>query len=194
LIPITENQLLTGKLEVTNEPYAISKIAGIKLAESYRLQYGLNVISLMPTNLYGPGDNFDPQNSHVLPALIQRFHKAKVENVKEVTCWGDGSPLREFLYVEDLADAAIFCMQNYNEIEFINVGTGVDISIKDLAELISEIIGYKGSILWDKSNPNGTHQKTLDVTKLTNLGWTPKTELSEGIRRTYEWFLSNFEL
>lgn len=184
--PLKESYLLTGLLESTNEPYAIAKIAGIKLCESYRLQYGCNFISVMPTNLYGPNDNYDLNNSHVLPALLRKFHAAKIDNLPNVTIWGSGSPLREFLHVDDLADACYFLMQNYNEAELVNIGTGTDISIKDLALLIKKISGYEGKLEFDATKPDGTPRKLMDVTKLHNLGWKHKISLEEGIKMVYK--------
>jgi GDP-L-fucose synthase len=186
--PITEDQLMTGPLEPTNDAYAIAKIAGIKLCQAYREQHGFNAISLMPTNLYGPNDNFDLQNSHVLPALIRKFHEAKESNAPYVECWGDGSPMREFLHVDDLAEACFRCMISYNDSEIINVGTGEDLTIKELTELISIIIGYKGEIKWDDSKPNGTLRKVLNVDKIKSLGWSPKIGIRQGIYETYEWY------
>ncbi len=183
--PLKESYLLTGTLEYTNEPYAIAKIAGIKLCESYRLQYGCNFISVMPTNLYGPNDNYDLNNSHVLPALLRKFHAAKVENKPDVVVWGSGSPLREFLHVDDLADACYFLMQNYNEAELVNIGTGTDITIKDLALLVKKISGYEGKLEFDATKPDGTPRKLMDVTKLHNLGWQHKISLEEGIKMVY---------
>lgn len=183
--PIREDSLLTGPLEPTNEAYAIAKIAGIRLADGYRSQYGRRWISAMPTNIYGPGDNFDLATSHVLPALIHRFHDAKESGADSVTLWGDGSALREFLYSDDLAEASMFLLDNYDEPGPINVGFGEEISIKDLAELIGEIVGFSGDIKWDNSKPNGTPRKFLDSTRIRDLGWTPKVGLVEGIKRTY---------
>lgn len=183
--PLKESYLLTGLLESTNEPYAIAKIAGIKLCESYRLQYGCNFISVMPTNLYGPNDNYDLNNSHVLPALLRKFHAAKVDNKPTVTIWGSGSPLREFLHVDDLADACYFLMENYNDIELVNIGTGTDITIKDLATLIMKISGYQGKLEFDASKPDGTPRKLMDVSKLHNLGWKHKISLEQGIKMVY---------
>jgi len=191
IVPIDEWQLLTGPLEPTNDAYAIAKIAGIKMCQSYKEQYNFNAISLMPTNLYGPNDNFDDKSSHVLPAFINRFHKAKIENQKEVVCWGDGSPMREFLHVDDLAKACLFLMSCYDSSEIINVGTGTDTTIKHLAETIANIVGYKGSISWDSSKPNGTARKVLNVEKINSLGWKASTELQDGIKSTYEWYLRN---
>jgi GDP-L-fucose synthase len=189
--PIKEDSLLTGELEPTNEPYAIAKIAGIKMCQSYNRQHGTEFISAMPTNLYGPGDNFDPETSHVLPALIRKFHEAKENGREKVTLWGTGSPKREFLYVDDLADSCVFLMNNYNENEPINIGTGQDISIQELAEMIKGITGFQGEIEWDTSKPDGTPRKLLDVSRLHNLGWQHQTELKDGIQRTYEWYLNN---
>ena len=180
--PITEDQLLGGHLEPSNDSYAIAKIAGIKMCQAYRKQYGFNAISLMPTNLYGPNDNYDLDSSHVLPAMIRKFHEAK----DKVTLWGDGSAMREFLYVDDLAEAAFKCMVNYDSEEIINVGTGKDITIKELAETIADVVGFKGEIVWDKSKPNGTPRKVLNVDKIKSLGWKPKVGLREGIEKTYE--------
>ncbi len=190
--PIKEKYLLTGPLEPTNEAYAIAKISGLKLCEFYRQQYGCDFISAMPTNLYGPGDNFDLKTSHVLPAMIRKFHDAKVNEKSKVTLWGTGKPRREFLFVDDLADALLFIMKNYSDAGHINVGTGRDIEIRELAELVSGIVGFRGEIEWDVAKPDGTPRKQLDVTKLNNLGWTEKTRLKDGIARTYQWFLDNF--
>jgi GDP-L-fucose synthase len=186
--PITEDQLLTGPLEPTNDAYAIAKIAGIKMCQAYKEQYGFNAISLMPTNLYGPNDNFDLQSSHVLPALISKFHIAKESHAPAVICWGDGSPMREFLHVDDLAEACFRCMISYNDSEIINVGTGEDLSIKELTKLISIIVGYDGAVLWDDSNPNGTLRKVLNVDKIKSLEWRPKIGIRQGIYDTYEWY------
>ncbi len=186
--PIKEEYLLTGLLEPTNDAYAIAKIAGIKMCQSYNIQYGTNFISLMPTNLYGPNDNFDLESSHVLPALIRKFHDAKESNSPSVTLWGSGSPRREFLHVDDLAEAAIFLMNNYNDPDIINVGTGEDISIKELAELIRNTVGYTGEIEWDTTKPDGTMQKILDVSKIKSLSWKHKIELKDGIETTYNWY------
>jgi GDP-L-fucose synthase len=188
--PIKEEYLLTGSLEHTNEPYAIAKIAGIKLCENYREQYGANYISVMPTNLYGINDNYHPQNSHVLPALIRRFHEAKLSGAAEVTIWGSGTPRREFLYADDLADACLFLMENYNEKEIVNIGCGEDVSIKELAETVKEVTGFKGSLVFDTSRPDGTPRKLLDVTKATALGWRYKTPLEAGIKTAYQDFLA----
>ena len=189
--PLKESYLLTGELEKTNEAYALAKISGLKYCEFLNRQYGADFISLMPTNLYGPNDNYHPEHSHVLPALIRRFHEAKENNLDSVTCWGDGSPMREFLYVDDLADLCIFLMNNYSGNETVNAGTGKEISIKDLTELVAKIVGYKGEIKWDTSKPNGTPRKLLDVSKTLNMGWKYKTELEDGIRLSYEDFLNN---
>jgi len=186
--PLNEDSLLTGPLEYTNEPYAIAKIAGIKMIESYRLQYGDNYISVMPTNLYGINDNYHPENSHVLPALIRRFHEAKVSGTPSVSIWGSGTPLREFMYADDLADACVFLMNNYNEEQFVNIGVGEDISIKDLALMIKEVVGYEGQLEFDSSKPDGTPRKLMDVSKLKGLGWEAKTNLKEGISLAYEDF------
>ena len=182
--PIKEEYLMTGPLEPTNDAYAIAKIAGIKMCQAYRKQYGFNAISLMPTNLYGPNDNFDLETSHVLPALIRKFHEAK----DTVTLWGDGSPMREFLHVDDLADACFTAMLKYDESEPINVGTGEDVTIKELANSISDVVGFSGGIDWDTSKPNGTPRKVLNVDKMKSLGWEPKISLKEGIKSTYEWY------
>jgi GDP-L-fucose synthase len=186
--PITEDQLMTGPLEPTNDAYAIAKIAGIKMCQAYREQYGFNAISLMPTNLYGPNDNFDLNSSHVLPAMIRKFHEAKESNKPYVECWGNGSPMREFLHVDDLAEACFRCMISYNDSQIINVGTGEDLTIKELTELISIIIGYNGEIKWDDSKPNGTPKKVLNVDKIKSLGWSPKIGIRQGIYETYEWY------
>lgn len=188
--PLKEEYLLTGTLEPTNEPYAIAKIAGIKMCESYRAQYNCNFISVMPTNLYGINDNYHPQNSHVLPALIRRFHEAKVAKSPSVEIWGTGTPLREFMFSDDLADACYFLMQSYSEPEFINIGTGADLSIKDLALLIKSIVGYEGELKFDSSKPDGTPRKLMDVSKLHSLGWKHKIELTEGIDLAYKDYLS----
>lgn len=187
--PIKEEYLLTGLLEKTNEPYAIAKITGIKLCQTFREQYGANFISVMPTNLYGKNDNYHPENSHVLPALIRRFHEAKQQGLKEVVIWGSGSPKREFLFAEDLAEACLFLMNNYNEKEIINIGCGEDITIKDLATLIKEITGFTGNLIFDTTKPDGTPRKLLDVTKINKLGWHYKTKLKDGIQIAYQDFL-----
>ena len=183
-VPIKEDQLLTGPLEETNDAYAIAKIAGIKMCESYREQYGFQTVSVMPCNLYGVNDNFHPDNSHVIPGMIRKFSEAD----KTVTLWGDGSPKREFLYVDDLADACIYLMNNYYDSGIINVGTGVDIEIKELAETISDVVGFSGKIEWDDSKPNGTMRKVMDVSKIKSLGWEPKVSLKDGLKKTYEYF------
>ncbi len=191
--PISEDSLLTGALEPTNEWYAIAKIAGIKMCQAYRRQYGFNAISLMPTNLYGPKDNFHPENSHVLPALLRRFHEAKEEEKTQVTVWGTGKPKREFIYVDDLADAAVFLMENYDSEEIINVGVGEDVSIGELSELIKKTVGFIGNINFDTSKPDGTPRKLLNISRLKALGWSPKTSLAEGIKLTYAWFLEHLD-
>ncbi|OYD45710.1 GDP-fucose synthetase [Sphingobacterium cellulitidis] len=188
--PLKEDYLLTGTLEPTNEPYAIAKIAGIKMVESYRLQYDDNYISVMPTNLYGINDNYHPENSHVLPALIRKFHEAKINYSPTVNIWGSGNPLREFMYADDLADACVFLMENYNDLQFVNIGVGEDISIRDLAELIKEVVGFQGELEFDSSKPDGTPRKLMDVSKLHSLGWKAKTSLKDGIKLAYEDFLS----
>ena len=188
--PMTESCLLTSSLEQTNEAYALAKISGLKYCEYLNRQYGTDYISVMPTNLYGPNDNYDPHRSHVLPALIARFHKAKTEGVKSVTCWGDGSPLREFLYVDDLADLCLFLMNNYSGNETVNAGSGKEITIKDLSEMVARIVGYTGEILWDNTKPNGTPRKLLDVSKAAKMGWTYSTELEDGIALAYQDYLS----
>ncbi|MGP1446122.1 MAG: GDP-L-fucose synthase family protein [Candidatus Limimorpha sp.] len=189
--PMKESYLLTGALEQTNEAYALAKISGLKYCEFLNRQYGTDYISVMPTNLYGPNDNYHPTHSHVLPALIRRFHEAKSNNLKSVTCWGDGSPLREFLYVDDLANLCVFLMNRYSGSETVNAGTGKELTIRELTGLVAKVIGYRGEILWDASKPNGTPRKLLDVTKAKQLGWVYKTELEDGIRLAYQDFLSN---
>lgn len=189
--PIKEEYLLTGALEQTNEAYALSKISGLKYCEYLNRQYNTDYISVMPTNLYGPNDNYHPTHSHVLPALIRRFHEAKVDNLPYVTCWGTGKPLREFLYVDDLADACVFLMNNYSGNETVNLGTGKELTIKELTELVAKVIGYTGEIRWDSSKPDGTPRKLLDVSKLESLGWHYTTELEDGIRLSYQDFLTN---
>ena len=184
--PLKEEYLLNGYLEETNEPYAIAKIAGIKMCDAYRAQYGCNFISVMPTNLYGPNDNYDLQNSHVLPAMIRKFHEAKLSDAPEVELWGTGSPMREFLYVDDLADACVFLMKTYNDAGLINIGTGVDVTIKELAEMVQQTVGYTGKIRWNTDKPDGTPRKLMDVSKLHNVGWRHTVELAEGIRKVYE--------
>ncbi len=190
--PIKEEYLLTGLLEPTNDAYAIAKIAGIKMCQAYRRQYGFNAISLMPTNLYGPGDNFDHNSSHVLPAMISKFEGSHDgSKYWEVTLWGDGTPKREFLHVDDLAEACYTCMEVYNDSELINIGTGEDVTIKELAETIKDVVGYKSSIKWDTDKPNGTPRKVLNVDKIKSLGWEPKINLREGIESTYQWYREN---
>lgn len=189
--PIKEEYLLSGYLEETNEAYALAKISGLKMCQYFNKQYGTNFISVMPTNLYGPYDNFHPENSHVMPALIRRFHEAKINNAKEVVVWGSGTPLREFLYSEDMADACVYLMENYEGNDFFNIGTGKEITIRALAELIKEVVGYKGEIVWDTTKPDGTPRKLLDVSKLESQGWKHKMELKEGINLSYKWFLEN---
>ncbi|MBC7266468.1 MAG: GDP-L-fucose synthase [Coriobacteriia bacterium] len=186
--PMKEEHLLTGPLEPTNEPYAVAKIAGIVMVRSYRRQYGFSGISLMPTNLYGPGDNFDLQTSHVLPALIRKFHEAKLAGAPAVTVWGTGTPRREFLHVDDLADAALFLMERYDEEEIVNVGVGEDVSIAELAEIVRDVVGYEGEIVYDTSKPDGTPRKLLDVSRLHALGWRARIGLREGIEQTYRWY------
>ena len=193
--PITEDQLLSGHLESSNEAYAIAKIAGIKMCQAYRRQHGLNAISLMPTNLYGPNDNFDHNSSHVLPAMISKFHGSLDKSEHWVVkLWGDGSPMREFLHVDDLAEACYTCMEKYDGEEHINVGTGEDVTIKELAETIVDVVGYKNAYEWDTSKPNGTPRKVLNVDKIKSLGWEPKISLREGIESTYEWFKKNVDV
>jgi len=189
--PIKEEYLLTGALEPTNEAYALAKISGLKLVESYRREYNRKWISAMPTNMYGPGDNFDPQNAHVLPALIRRFHEAKVSGAPSVTCWGDGTPMREFLHADDLAAACLHLLENYDGDVALNVGTGEDVTIKELTEIIAEVVGFRGEILWDDTTPNGTPRKLLDVSKIKGLGWAPKIDLHDGVQSTYDWYLVN---
>jgi GDP-L-fucose synthase len=191
--PIKEEYLLTGPLEKTNDAYAIAKIAGIKMCQSYDKQYGTKFISVMPTNLYGPGDNFDLESSHVLPALLRKFHEAKMKNEKEVIMWGTGKPKREFLHVDDLADAIVYLMKNYEDPAIVNIGTGEDIEILELAKMIKKIVGFKGEIKKDLSKPDGTPRKLLDVSRLHNLGWKHQIALEEGIKKTYAWFLENYK-
>jgi GDP-L-fucose synthase len=188
--PLKEEYLLTGPLEPTNEWYAVAKIAGIKMCAAYRRQYGCDFISAMPTNMYGPNDNYDLQTSHVLPALIRKFHDAKKNSAKTVTCWGNGTPLREFLYADDLAGACVFLMQNYSEEQFINVGSGSEITIRELSELVKRLVGFSGEIIWDESKPNGTPRKLMDSSRLFALGWKPKIDLETGIKLAYEDFLA----
>jgi len=194
LQPITEDKLLTGELEPTNEWYALAKIAGIKLCQSYREQYNTDFISAMPSNLYGPGDNFHPENSHVPAALLLRFHNAKTNNEKKSIVWGSGEPKREFLYVDDLADALVYLLQNYSEGSHVNIGTGADISIKDFAYKVKECVGYDGDLIFDRTKPDGMQRKVLDVSKLTQLGWTAKLTLNEGLTKYYEWFKENIDV
>ena len=189
--PISEDSLLTGLLEETNEAYAIAKIAGVKLVQAYRKEFGRKWTSAMPTNLYGPGDNFDPQSSHVLPALLRKFHEAKLAGLDSVTLWGSGTPRREFLHVDDLAKAVLFLLQGYDKATAINVGTGVDIEISELANLIAEVTNFQGSINWDTSKPDGTPRKLLDVSRINQLGWNSEILLTDGIKSTYEWFVQN---
>jgi GDP-L-fucose synthase len=188
--PIKEEYILTGELEPTNEPYAIAKIAGIRMLQAYRTQYGFNGISLMPTNLYGPGDNFDLETSHVLPALLRKFHEARGQGAPEVVLWGTGLPRREFLHVDDLASAAVYLMSHYDGEQIVNVGVGKDITIRELAEMVGEITGYQGNIVFDPSRPDGTPRKILDTSRLTALGWQPSIGLREGIEKTYRWYLA----
>ncbi|MFX1512913.1 MAG: GDP-L-fucose synthase family protein [Promethearchaeota archaeon] len=189
--PISEDELLKGPLEPTNDGYALAKITGIKMCDAYRQQYGMNFISAMPTNLYGPNDNFDLESSHVLPAFIRKFYEAKKNSAKEVIIWGTGKPRREFLHVDDLADAVLFLMERYDERGPINVCCGKDISVMELAEMVAEVVGYEGKISTDLSKPDGTPRKLLDVSKLEKMGWTPKIKLKDGIKKTYDWFLAN---
>ena len=184
--PLREDSLLTGTLEPTNQPYAIAKIAGIEMCAAYRAQYGSDFISVMPTNLYGPNDNYDLNNSHVLPALIRKFHEAKLNSAPTVTVWGSGSPMREFLHADDLADACLFLMENYSDPTFVNIGTGTDVTIKHLAEMIADTVGYEGQIVWDSTKPDGTPRKLMDVSKLHNLGWRHKIDLKNGLKSVYE--------
>lgn len=199
--PIKEEYLLTGALEPTNEPYAIAKIAGMKMCQSYNRQYGTNYIAVMPTNLYGRNDSFNLQNSHVLPAMIRKFYEAKLNGNKEVTLWGSGSPTREFMHVDDMADACVYLLNRFSPTPeenesgqiFFNIGTGVETSIKELAEIIAEVVGYNGQLVWDTSKPDGMPRRLLDVRRLKNLGWQPKVQLMEGIARTYDWFVNHYE-
>lgn len=190
--PLKEEYLLSGPLEPTNDAYAIAKIAGIKLCQAFRRQHGSDFIAAMPSNMYGPNDNFDLNSSHVLPALIRKFHEARISNAATVTCWGTGSPLREFLYADDLAAACVFLLENYSEEQFINVGSGTEISIRELSELIQRVIGYKGQIIWDKSKPDGTPRKIMDSSRLFALGWRPKVNLETGIALAYQDFQKRF--
>lgn len=191
--PITEDALLTSPLEPTNEWYAIAKISGIKMCEAYRIQYKFDAISGMPTNLYGPNDNFHPENSHVLPGLLRRFHAAKVSGAKEVVVWGTGSPLREFLHVDDLADAVLFLLDNYSDQQHINMGSGQEVTIKELAEMVKEVVGFEGELKWDSSKPDGTPRKLMDSSKLAKLGWQAKIGLKDGLADTYKWYLANYK-
>ena len=189
--PLEEKSLLTSSLEPTNEAYALAKICGLKMCEYYNQQYGVNYISAMPTNLYGFGDNFHKENSHVIPGLMLRFHEAVKGGLNEVTCWGSGTPKREFLFIEDLADALVYLMENYNDSQFVNVGTGIEITIKELTELVAKTVGFKGEILWDSTKPDGTPRKVTNMSKLHSLGWEHKTPLEAGLKETYKWFLEN---
>jgi GDP-L-fucose synthase len=189
--PIPEDALLSGPLEPTNEPYAVAKIAGITMCQAYRRQHGFRAISLMPTNLYGPGDNFDPESSHVIPGLLRRFHEAKMRGDPTFEVWGTGEPRREFLHVDDLARAVVHLMRVYEDVDLVNVGTGRDVSIRELAEVIREVVGFQGDIVFDPTKPDGTPRKLLDVAKVTKLGWRPRIALEEGLRRTYEWFVAH---
>ncbi len=189
--PIKEEYLLSGYLESTNEAYAIAKIAGLKMCEAYAKQYGDNFIAAMPTNLYGPNDNFDLESSHVLPAMIRKFHEAKISSSKEVIIWGTGKPKREFLFVDDLADACVFLMNKYSDSEFVNIGTGVDVSIEQLAEMVKKTVGFKGKIVWDKTKPDGTPRKLLNVEKLHKIGWKHKVPLEKGLKDSYNWYIHN---
>lgn len=191
--PLKEEYLLTNSLEPTNEWYAIAKISGVKLCEAIRKQFGKDFVSLMPTNLYGPYDNFDLKTSHVLPAMLRKFHEAKKNKHSDVTLWGSGNPMREFLFVEDLAEAVVFALENKLSEHLYNVGTGIDVTIKTLAETIQQMVGHKGNVIWDSSKPDGTPRKLMDVSKMKSMGWNSSTELTEGIKKTYEWFLSNIE-
>ena len=190
--PVKEESLLCGELEPTNEGYAIAKIHGIEMLKMYNKQYGFKGVSIMPCNLYGQGDNFHPENSHVIPGLIRRFHEAKRNGLKEVRCWGDGTPMREFMYSDDIADACVFAMHNYENAELINVGSGEDVSIKELAETIASVTEYAGDIVWDTSKPNGTPKRPLDYSKISSLGWKPNYKLREGLEKSYQWFKENY--
>ena len=192
-IPITEDQLMTGPLEPTNDAYAIAKIAGIRMCQAYCQQYGFDAISLQPTNLYGVNDNFNPESSHVIPGIMRRMHEAKLNEDSQFVCWGDGSPLREFLYIDDMAEACYICMNDYNDPGIINIGTGSDITIKELTEIIAKTVDYRGEIVWDTSKPNGTPRKVMNVDKLKSLGWSPKVGIRQGIYQTYEWFKENYD-
>lgn len=192
--PLKESYLLSGYLEETNEPYAIAKIAGIKMCEAYRAQYGCDFISVMPTNLYGPNDNYDLENSHVLPAMIRKFHEAKERGDSSMTLWGTGSPMREFLHADDLAEACVYLMESYSDSELVNIGTGIDVTIKELAETVKQIVGFEGEINWDTTRPDGTPRKLMDVSKLHSLGWKHKIELKDGIALAYQDFLTNVSI
>jgi len=192
--PLKESYLLSGYLEETNEPYAIAKIAGIKMCEAYRAQYGCDFISVMPTNLYGPNDNYDLENSHVLPAMIRKFHEAKERGDASMTLWGTGSPMREFLHADDLAEACVYLMESYSDSELVNIGTGIDVTIKELAETVKQIVGFEGEINWDTTRPDGTPRKLMDVSKLHSLGWKHKIELKDGIALAYQDFLTNVSI
>jgi GDP-L-fucose synthase len=192
--PLKESYLLSGYLEETNEPYAIAKIAGIKMCEAYRAQYGCDFISVMPTNLYGPNDNYDLENSHVLPAMIRKFHEAKERGDASMTLWGTGSPMREFLHADDLAEACVYLMESYSDSELVNIGTGIDVTIKELAENVKKIVGFEGEINWDTTRPDGTPRKLMDVSKLHSLGWKHKIELKDGIALAYQDFLTNVSI
>ena len=191
--PIPEDALLTGPLEVTNEAYAIAKISGLEMCKFFKMQYGDDFISCMPTNLYGPYDNYDLSNSHVMPAMIRKFHEAKVNNAPTVELWGTGSPLREFLYSDDMADACVYLLENYSGLQHVNIGTGKEVTIKQLAELVKDTVGYKGEIVWNSDMPDGTPRKLTDVSKLHGIGWTHKVELEEGVKLAYEWFKENVD-
>tara|TARA_Y100001973_G_scaffold6857_1_gene9554 strand:+ start:150 stop:1079 length:930 start_codon:yes stop_codon:yes gene_type:complete len=190
--PVKEESLLCGELEPTNEGYAVAKIHGIEMLKMYNKQYGFKGVSLMPSNLYGVNDNFHPENSHVIPALIRRFHEAKRDGLEEVKCWGDGTPMREFMYVDDIADACLFSMYHFENAELLNVGSGEDVSIKELSETISDVVGYNGKIVWDTSKPNGTPKRPLDYSKISSLGWKPTYKLKEGLEKSYKWFVENY--
>lgn len=192
LLPIKEEYLMTGPLEATNEAYAIAKICGIKMCEFYRKQYGFDAISLMPTNLYGPGDNFHPQNSHVISGLIRKFHDAKVRGLAEVVCWGDGSPKREFLYSDDLAEACLLSIQNYSGDEILNVSSGIEYSIREVANMVKKVVGFDGEIVWDTTKPNGTMKRPLSINKIKKMGWSPKMSLHDGIKLTFDWYINNY--
>ena len=191
--PITEDQLMTGTLEPTNDAYAIAKIAGIRMCRAYREQYGFNAIALQPTNLYGENDNFHPEHGHVIPGIMRRMYDAKQNGDPEFACWGDGSAMREFLYIDDLAEACYTCMDKYDSDEIINVGSGVDVTIKELTGLIADVVGYTGKIVWDTSKPNGTPRKVLNVDKIKSLGWEPTLDLKEGLQKTFEWYKENHD-